>query len=68
MPSLFTDRMCPKDVADELGVTTGTLAVWRSTQRYPLQWIKLGRRVYYRRRDVEAFIKSCLRGDSPGGE
>ncbi len=62
---IFDDRMTPDEVAEELEVTIGTLAVWRSTKRYPLPWVKIGRRVFYRRRDVEAFIASCIRGDRP---
>lgn len=62
---IFDDRMTPDELADELEVTPGTLAVWRCTKRYPLPWIKIGRRVFYRRRDVEAFIASCTRGDRP---
>jgi predicted site-specific integrase-resolvase len=44
------------DVADLLGVTPHTLAVWRSTKRVPLPYVKLGRCVRYRREDVEAFV------------
>lgn len=34
-----------------------TLAVWRSTKRYPeLKWIKVGRLVRYRIEDVLSFI------------
>lgn len=36
----------------------GTLAVWRTTKRYPLSYIKVGRRVRYRREDIDAFILS----------
>ena len=59
---IFNDRMIPDEVAEELQVTTGTLAVWRTTKRYPLPWVKIGRRIFYRRGDVEAFIASCTRG------
>lgn len=52
-----TDRlMDPKEVADLLGTTTGTLNVWRCTRRYPLPYVRVGRRVRYRRADVERFI------------
>lgn len=59
---IFSDRLVPEQVAEELQVTVGTLAVWRATKRYPLPWIKIGRRVFYRRRDVETFIENCARG------
>jgi excisionase family DNA binding protein len=43
------------DVADLLGVTSQTLAVWRSTGRYDLPFVKVGRLVRYRQADVDAF-------------
>jgi len=50
--------LAPGQVADLLGVTTHTLAVWRCTQRYNLPYIKCGRLVRYRPSDVEAFLES----------
>jgi len=57
-PPILNDRMTPEEVSAELGVTTQALEVWRSTRRYPLPHYKLGRRIFYRRSDVEAFIES----------
>ena len=34
----------------------GTLAVWRSTKRYPLRYVKIGVLVFYKLSDLEAFI------------
>ena len=48
--------LTPSQVSDFLGVTIGTLSVWRCTGRYPLNFIKVGRRVMYRESDVENFI------------
>lgn len=45
-------------VAEILGVSPGTLRVWRSTGRYNLRFVKVGRHVRYRREDVESFINS----------
>jgi predicted site-specific integrase-resolvase len=42
--------------ADILGVSRGTLAVWRSTGRYGLAFCKIGRRVKYRVADLLDFI------------
>ncbi|GAA5191341.1 helix-turn-helix domain-containing protein [Ferrimonas gelatinilytica] len=50
----------PTKVAELLGVTIGTLAVWRCTGRYPLPFVKVGRRVMYRLTDVEAFIEGRI--------
>ncbi len=51
-PQLFT----PIETAKILGVTRQTLAVWRTTQRYPLPYVKTGRLVRYKAADVEQFI------------
>lgn len=45
-------------VAEMLDVTTGTLQVWRSTKRYPLPYVKIGRNVRYPRSGVVKFIES----------
>lgn len=41
-----------------LGVSAGTLSVWRCTGRYPLPFVKVGRRVRYRIGDLLAFVES----------
>lgn len=48
----------PKQAAEYLGVSPGTLEVWRSTKRYPLPFIKVGRLVKYRQSDLDAFLES----------
>ncbi len=47
--------LTPKDVAAIICVDTGTLAVWRSQKRGP-DVTKLGRAVFYRKKDVDAWI------------
>ena len=39
--------LTPAETAGLLGVTVGTLQVWRTTKRYPLPYVKMGRRVMY---------------------
>lgn len=52
-----------RDLIDEqqaaivIDVTPGTLSVWRSTGRYKLPFIKVGRKVRYRRADLEAWLE-----------
>lgn len=41
-----------------LGIANATLAIWRCTNRYPLPYIKVGRRVRYRKEDLDAFLAS----------
>jgi hypothetical protein len=52
LPYLLT----PNEAAEWLGVTSGTLAVWRSTKRYSLDHIKIGYAIRYRAEDVAAFL------------
>ncbi|MEW8441481.1 MAG: helix-turn-helix domain-containing protein [Candidatus Thiodiazotropha taylori] len=47
----------PKLAADALGISIGTLQVWRSTGRYNLPYVKVGGRVMYRSEDLQAFIE-----------
>lgn len=47
-----------EETAEFLGTTVGTLATWRSTKRYDLRWVKIGRKVRYRMSDVIQWIES----------
>ena len=60
LPNLLT----PEQVAEVLGVTTHTLAVWRYDNRYNLSYVKTGRLVRYRECDVQAFIEERLHQQS----
>lgn len=48
----------PKETAELICVTPGTLSVWRTTARYELSYIKCGRLVRYRVSDILAFLES----------
>jgi len=52
-----------EQVSDILGISVGTLAVWRTTKRYNLPYVKTGRLVRYREVDVDNFINSRLQGE-----
>jgi len=47
--------LSPSDLAELIGVDERTLAVWRAQKRGP-DPVKLGRSVFYRREDVQAWI------------
>jgi predicted DNA-binding transcriptional regulator AlpA len=48
--------LSPPDLSALIGVDQRTLAVWRSQRRGP-DFVKLGRAVFYRRADVNAWIE-----------
>lgn len=47
--------------AEKIDVSPGTLSVWRSTGRYRLPFIKVGRKVRYRASDLDAWMASRTR-------
>jgi hypothetical protein len=50
-----------KAAAAVLDVTPGTLSVWRSTGRYALPFLKVGRNVRYRQADLLAWLDKRTR-------
>jgi len=50
-----------KAAAAMLDVSPGTLSVWRSTGRYNLPFLKIGRKVRYRRADLDAWMAKRVR-------
>jgi excisionase family DNA binding protein len=52
-----------QQAAEFLGLCPGTLSVWRSTGKYKLPFIKVGRRVRYRRSDLELWLESRTRSN-----
>jgi len=57
-----------EQTAKLLGVKGQTLAVWASTGRYGLRFIRVGKSVRYRRSDVEAWLESRAVGTVEGDE
>lgn len=52
-PELLTSR----EAAAYLGVSAGTLDIWRSRRSYPIPFVKVGRNVRYRKADLDAFLQ-----------
>jgi excisionase family DNA binding protein len=48
--------LTPLQVAELLGVSSGTLAVWRSNGTCQIPYIKIGRCVRYKRSVIEWFL------------
>lgn len=55
------DLLNEKQAAELLDTAPGTLSVWRSTGRYNLPFIKIGRKVRYRRADLLAWLEQRTR-------
>lgn len=47
--------------ATMLDLSPGTLSVWRSTGRYNLPFLKIGRNVRYRRADLQMWLEARVR-------
>ncbi len=56
-PELLDD----KAAAALLDISPGTLSVWRSTGRYHLPFLKIGRNVRYRKTDLLAWMEKRYR-------
>jgi predicted DNA-binding transcriptional regulator AlpA len=55
--------LTPQETCQMLGLTNrDTLSVWRSTQRYNLPFVKIGRVVRYKQSDVIAFVRAHTHG------
>lgn len=52
------ELLSTEQAAQTLGVTPGTLMVWRCTKRYPLPFVRIGRKIRYRQDDIVKFIES----------
>ncbi len=51
-----TELLTSNQAANYIGVSPGTLEVWRCTKRYHLPFIKVGRLVRYRKSDLDTFL------------
>ncbi len=53
------DKLLSTDqTSDFLGITKDTLAVWRTTKRYPIPYIKVGHLIKYKLSDLERWLDS----------
>lgn len=53
-----SEYITPPQAAELLGVSVGTLEVWRCTKRYAIPYLKCGRLVRYKRSDLIGWIES----------
>jgi hypothetical protein len=57
-PEKEHDFLSPAETAEILRVTAGTLEVWRRTGSQDLVYSRVGRNIYYERKDIYAFRPS----------
>ena len=57
-----TELLSRKEAAVYLGVSEQTLAIWKTTGRYSLPVVKIGRLAKYRKSDLDAFISRRVQG------
>ena len=58
---LVRDLVTEQEAADILKIAPGTLSVWRSTGRYSIPFIRVGRRIRYRKSALEVWLESRTR-------
>lgn len=59
--SVTTGLLTTDQVATALGLSSRTLAAWRSSRSSSLPYLKTGSRVRYRSQDVVAWLESRVR-------
>ena len=64
------ELLTARAAATYLGVAVGTLGVWRCRRSYPLPFVKVGKKVRYRKADLDDFLRRRTKGgwgegDSP---
>ncbi|MBY0550716.1 MAG: helix-turn-helix domain-containing protein [Candidatus Obscuribacterales bacterium] len=57
-----SELLSRKEAAVYLGVSEQTLAIWKTTGRYSLPVIKIGRLAKYKKADLDAFISRRVQG------
>ena len=57
-----SELLSREEAAVYLGVSIQTLAIWKSTGRYSIPVVKIGRLARYRKLDLDAFISRRVQG------
>ncbi|MBP7953553.1 MAG: helix-turn-helix domain-containing protein [Nitrosomonas sp.] len=53
------ERLSPDQAAKYIGFEKSTLASWRCTNKQKIPYIKIGKKVFYYKSALDAFINSC---------
>ncbi len=62
-----SNLLTPKEAAVMLGLSVDTLCVWRSVARYNLKYVRCGRLIRYKMRDLREFIATRTQTHTAGG-
>lgn len=65
MALIHDPLLTENEAAELLGIKPQTLSVWRCHKRYSLPFIRVGRRIRYRRSACERFLESRTVGALP---
>ena len=57
IPNKNAELFNSDQAAAYIGVSPGTLEVWRCTKRYQIPFIKVGRLVRYRKSELDSFLE-----------
>lgn len=53
-----TNLLTTTEAADYLGITPGTLEVWRCTKKQNIEYIRVGRKIKYRKESLDRYLES----------
>ena len=60
------DLLDTGQAAAYLAVSQNTLEIWRCTKRYAIPYVKIGRKVRYRRTDLDEWLEARTRRERNG--
>ncbi|MCL2876496.1 MAG: helix-turn-helix domain-containing protein [Betaproteobacteria bacterium] len=60
-PAQYPELLTPAQAAELLNVSEGTLSIWRWSGRYGLPYVKVGRKVLYRKSDLINWLEGRVR-------
>ena len=56
---MLEDAITDKEACLYLGFSAGTLSAWRSLKVCPIPYYKVGKRIFYKKSDLNIYIESC---------
>ena len=50
-----------EEAAAYLGIKTNTLTIWRTTKRFEIPYIQIGRKIRYKKSDLDKFLNKNIK-------